>query len=98
MHAERLMLETDAQGRLRSLPRLPPNRRFEAIFLSLDEGRVKTVGLRRPHPDLVGRLTVLGDVMESAPLDVTGYQVSDVCGVGGTFGLGRSGIGATNST
>ncbi len=38
MYAERLMLETDAQGRLRSLPRLPPNRRFEAIFLAEDEG------------------------------------------------------------
>ncbi|HES75884.1 MAG TPA: hypothetical protein ENO09_02620 [bacterium] len=37
MYAERLMLETDAQGRLRSLPRLPPNRRFEAIFLVEDE-------------------------------------------------------------
>ena len=37
MHAERLMLETDAQGRLRSLPRLPPNRRFEAIFLVEDD-------------------------------------------------------------
>jgi hypothetical protein len=37
MYAERLMLETDAQGRLRSLPRLPPNRRFEAIFLVVDD-------------------------------------------------------------
>ena len=70
MYAERLMLETDAQGRLRSLPRLPPNRRFEAIFLALEEGGADTVGLRHPHPDLVGRLTVFGDVMESAPVAV----------------------------
>lgn len=38
MHAERLILETDAQGQLQSLPRLPPNAKVEdSAFLYYSE-------------------------------------------------------------
>ncbi|MGJ3247565.1 MAG: hypothetical protein ACFE0I_16010 [Elainellaceae cyanobacterium] len=33
MDAERLILETDASGNLRHVPKLPPNKQLEAIFL-----------------------------------------------------------------
>jgi len=33
MDAEWLMLETDAAGNLRHVPKLPPNKQLEAIFL-----------------------------------------------------------------
>lgn len=33
MDATRLILETDAAGNLKYLPKLPPNQQFEAIFL-----------------------------------------------------------------
>jgi hypothetical protein len=36
MDAERLILETDALGNLKQVPKLPPNKRLEAIFLVLD--------------------------------------------------------------
>jgi hypothetical protein len=33
MDAERLILETDAAGNLKQVPRLPPNKQLEVIFL-----------------------------------------------------------------
>jgi len=69
MHAERIILETDTQGNIKNAPRLPPNRHVEAIFLLLDEGETPVTSRQRrhPHPDIAGRLTILGDVMSSAP-------------------------------
>ena len=69
MHAERIILETDTQGNIKNAPRLPPNRHVEAIFLLLDEGETPVTPRQRrhPHPDIAGRLTILGDVMSSAP-------------------------------
>ena len=37
MYAEKLMLETDADGLLKSMPVLPPNCQVEAIFIVLNE-------------------------------------------------------------
>ena len=44
MDAERLILETDASGNLKQLPKLPPNKQLEVIFLvigDLTEVRIK---------------------------------------------------------
>jgi hypothetical protein len=68
MYAERVMVETDVGGKLKSLPMLPPNRRFEAIFLLVDDGVAPPPTRRHPHPDLVGGLVVAGDVLDSAPV------------------------------
>jgi len=65
MHAERIILETDALGHLKQQPRLPPNRAVEAIFLVLDDSGSHVV--RRPHPDIVGKVRILGDKLDSAP-------------------------------
>jgi len=69
MYAERLILETDETGRLKSVPRLPESGRFEAIFLRLDDpALVVTPKQRRtPHPGLAGGAVESGNVIDSAP-------------------------------
>ncbi len=37
MDAERLILETDASGNLKQVPKLPPNKHLEAIFLVIGD-------------------------------------------------------------
>lgn len=70
MHAERVIVETDDKGNLKQMLRLQPNRRFEAIFLDLENQHNQTDRrLRSPHPDLVGSVTFTGDVMDSLPHD-----------------------------
>lgn len=66
MQAEKIMLETDSGGRLIGLPKLPGNRRIEAIFLILD-GKTDASVKRKPHPDLAGRVKIQGDILSSAP-------------------------------
>lgn len=63
MYAEKKLLETDPQGRLKTLPTLPPNRRVEAIFLVLDELISPPPAKRRPAPSIVGKGKTLGDLI-----------------------------------
>ena len=49
MYAERLMLETDTAGSVKRMPRLPPNKRFEAIFLVVDAPVAGRGARRHPH-------------------------------------------------
>ncbi|MDO9227493.1 MAG: hypothetical protein Q8M09_17195 [Pseudomonadota bacterium] len=65
MYAERIILETDSLGHLKQQPRLPPNKAVEAIFLVLDESEHQLV--RRPHPEIVGKVRILGDILDSVP-------------------------------
>jgi hypothetical protein len=37
MHAEKVILETNQQGQIINLPKLPPNAQLEAIFLVLNQ-------------------------------------------------------------
>jgi hypothetical protein len=50
MQAERVLLETDVQGNLISVPKLPPNTRLEAIFLVLEDS---TTPLAKRTPPLI---------------------------------------------
>ena len=65
MDAERLILETDQSGNLINPPKLPANKQIEASFLVLEEvpKRVK----RTPHPDIAGKIQVIGNIFDSAP-------------------------------
>jgi len=63
MYAERILLETDLQGRLKTLPTLPPNSRVEAIFLVLDEPVLPPPAKRRPAPSIAGQGKTLGDLI-----------------------------------
>ena len=67
MQAEKIILETDSNGRLVGIPQLPGNRRIEAIFLILDEKRRSNNIKRHPHPELAGRVKITGDILNSAP-------------------------------
>ena len=68
MYAERLMLETDMAGKLKRVPKLPPNKKLEAIFLFISEDAFSTAALRRvPHPDIAGKVIIKGDIMSSEP-------------------------------
>lgn len=63
MYAEKILLETDPQGRLKTMPTLPPNRRVEAIFLVLDEPVLSPPAKRRPAPNIAGQGKTLGDLI-----------------------------------
>ena len=64
MHAERLMLETDENGLLRSMPTLPPSSRIEAILIFPDKGLPQNV--RVPHPKLSAITVIHGDIVSPA--------------------------------
>lgn len=61
MYAERLIVETDAQGRLYDLPRLPPNAKVEIIMLVLGEDHQPP--RRQPPPSIAGKGEILGDII-----------------------------------
>ena len=65
MYAERLILETDQSGHLKNTPLLPPNKQFEVIFLGMDEEN--KIVKREPHPDIAGKVEIIGDIFDSAP-------------------------------
>jgi len=65
MYAERIILETDHTGKIVNTPTLPANKQVEAIFLVLEDAKTKIK--REPHPDLVGKFKIVGDIFESSP-------------------------------
>ena len=67
MYAERLILETDQSGILKHVPKLPPNKQLEIIFLVLDDARGGQSLRRSPHPDIAGKTRILGDIISSVP-------------------------------
>ncbi len=67
MYAERLILETDLSGNLKKMPKLPPNKQVEAIFLVISESTSSVPVRRTPHPDIAGKVVIKGDIMSSAP-------------------------------
>ena len=67
MDAQRLILEADASGNLKQVPKLPPNKKLEAIFLVLDNLTDVPIKKRIPHHDIAGKIKILGDVMHTVP-------------------------------
>ena len=63
MYAKRLILETDQYGYIKKPPKLPANKQFEAIFLYA--GFVNKRVKRTPHPDIVGKVKIMGDIFNS---------------------------------
>ena len=60
MYAEKLMLETDANGHLKIQPKLPPNARLEVIFLVVSNSLRTTK--RQPSARIAGNGQILGDL------------------------------------
>lgn len=68
MQAERIILETDHLGNLKQIPKLPPNKQIEAIFLVVSDcSDLPTQSQRSPHPDIAGKLEISGDIFDSVP-------------------------------
>ncbi|MDP2180570.1 hypothetical protein [Methylicorpusculum sp.] len=61
MQAEKLLLETDEEGRLKTPLILPPNAKLEAIFLILnqDSGNQRRV----PSAKIAGKGNITGDII-----------------------------------
>ena len=68
MYAERLILETDFAGKLKQMPKLPPNKQLEAIFLVIEDDGVSVGARRSPHSDIAGKLEIIGNVFDSVPV------------------------------
>ncbi|MBE9562678.1 MAG: hypothetical protein IMF12_07440 [Proteobacteria bacterium] len=64
MYAEHITIETDQAGKFKELPKLPPNKLFEIIVL----GNVNKCMKRIPHPDIIGKIKITGDIFDSIPL------------------------------
>lgn len=83
IQAERVLLETDDEGNLIGLPKLPPNSRLEAIFLLLEDP-VTQPTKRTPPLILKGAVTALDASFEpslsdedwDASLDRTARQIA----------------------
>jgi hypothetical protein len=68
MYAERLMLETDLTGTLVTMPKLPPNKQLEAIFLVVSDSVMGANIRRTPHTDIAGKTKIIGDIFDSVPV------------------------------
>ena len=66
MYAERLILETNQFGKIKKLPKLPANKKLEAIFLVLDDVATRPVK-RAPHTDIAGKIKIVGDLFNTVP-------------------------------
>ena len=64
MYAERLLVETDAEGNLRQLPKLPPSTKLELIVLVLEE--TPPSPRRQPPPSIAGQGEILDDLIAPA--------------------------------
>ncbi len=66
MNAERLLLDTDHKGNLKGLPKFPPNKRVEVIFLIAEKAEQKNILRRFPHRDIAGKMRIIGNVFDTA--------------------------------
>ncbi len=66
MYAERLILETDQSGHIKNYQKFPQYQKFEVIFLGMDEEN--KIVKREPHPDIAGKVEIIGNVFDSAPV------------------------------
>ncbi|MDM8562092.1 hypothetical protein QUF54_01940 [Candidatus Marithioploca araucensis] len=66
MYAKRLILETDELGNIKELPKLPANKQFETLFLVLEN--VSKHVKRTPHPDIISKVKIMGEIFDSIPV------------------------------
>lgn len=66
MYAERIILETNPAGELKEIPKLPPNKKLELIFLVMDD-LASQPAKRAPHPDIAGKIKIKGDLFDTVP-------------------------------
>jgi hypothetical protein len=64
MQVQRQILEVTSRHVTIELPASFVNHQVEIIALTVDEDRPAP---RRPHPDIAGKVRILGDIISSAP-------------------------------
>ncbi|MBE9064026.1 hypothetical protein [cf. Phormidesmis sp. LEGE 11477] len=67
MNTKRLILETDAMGNLKQVPKLPPNQQLEVIIMPVEEPTGADDKRRQPHPEIAGKIKLLDDIFDSIP-------------------------------
>ena len=70
MFAEKMIVETDESGHLKSIPALPPNKRIETIFLVIGEIDEQESSLRKPCRELKGKISISGNIVDSVSEDL----------------------------
>jgi hypothetical protein len=60
-----LILDTDSKGNLKGLPKFPPNKKVEAIFLIVDRPDQKIGTYRFPHRDIAGKIRIIGNIFDT---------------------------------
>lgn len=66
MNTERLLLDTDQNGKLRGLPKFPPNKQVEVIYLIVDKPQQEKGIRRSPHRDIAGKMRMMGNIFDTA--------------------------------
>ncbi|MGB5156712.1 hypothetical protein [Desulfobacterium sp. N47] len=66
MNTERLLLDTDHKGNLKGLPKFPPNKQVEVIFLVIDKPKQNSFVRRFPHRDIAGKIRIIGNIFNTA--------------------------------
>ena len=61
MYTEKLILETDANGHLKQIPKLPPNIQLVVV---LKENRPQHPSKRKPSAKIVGKGIILEDIIK----------------------------------
>ncbi|MDD2600447.1 MAG: hypothetical protein PHO37_14690 [Kiritimatiellae bacterium] len=67
MFVEKMIIETDALGRLKKVPLLPPNKRLETIFLVVGDSVCNAPVKRQPASGLKGSVKIHGNILNSTP-------------------------------
>ena len=66
MNTERLLLDTDHMGNLKGLPKFPPNKQVEVIYMIIDKPEKKKCMRRFPHKDIAGKMRIMGNILDTA--------------------------------
>lgn len=67
MNAEKLLLTTDAQGRITGLPQFEPHQEVELIVLFPEKTAVTSKSVYRAPPvELAGKIKILADIIAPA--------------------------------
>ncbi|MEI6705887.1 MAG: hypothetical protein WCK96_02005 [Methylococcales bacterium] len=76
MQAQKLLLKTNAQGKLEGLPDFMPNQTVELILLFNEENQLDTKKTiyRKPPAKLAGKIKILGDII--SPVSETSLPLS----------------------
>jgi hypothetical protein len=65
MNKERLILDTDNKGNLKGLPKFPPNKKVEAVFLVVERPDKKIRPCRFPHHDIAGKIRIIRNIFDT---------------------------------